>query len=38
MEDLVVQKKRVVVIGGGVGGSLFAKTLQNDADVFLIDS
>ena len=38
MEDLSAEKKRVVVIGGGIGGSLAAKTLQNHADVFLVDS
>ncbi|XP_057955688.1 uncharacterized protein LOC131149336 [Malania oleifera] len=31
------EKKRVVVIGGGVGGSLVAKSLQFHADVTLID-
>ncbi|WZY75325.1 hypothetical protein YC2023_021709 [Brassica napus] len=31
------QGKRVVVIGGGVAGSLAAKLLQDDADVTLID-
>ena len=31
------QGKRVVVIGGGVAGSLAAKLLQADADVTLID-
>lgn len=29
--------KRVVVIGGGVAGSLIAKSLQFHADVTLID-
>ncbi|KAI3458793.1 hypothetical protein Pfo_015456 [Paulownia fortunei] len=38
MEGLVGEKKRVAVVGGGVGGSLIAKTLQDHADVFLIDS
>ncbi|XP_073314884.1 uncharacterized protein [Primulina huaijiensis] len=38
MERLIGEKKRVVVVGGGAGGSLIAKTLQNDADVFLIDT
>ncbi|GFP95664.1 apoptosis-inducing factor homolog a [Phtheirospermum japonicum] len=37
MERLVGEKKAVVVVGGGVAGSLIAKTLQDDADVFLID-
>ncbi|KAK4359888.1 hypothetical protein RND71_022117 [Anisodus tanguticus] len=31
------EKKNVVVIGGGVAGSLIAKTLQNEANVSLID-
>lgn len=31
------EKKNVVVIGGGVAGSLVAKTLQNEANVSLID-
>ncbi|KAI3918151.1 hypothetical protein MKX01_041471 [Papaver californicum] len=30
-------KKRVVVVGGGIGGALAAKSLQNDADVVLVD-
>lgn len=33
-----MEKKRVVVVGGGVAGSLLAYTLQNYCDVFLIDS
>ncbi|KAL6513676.1 hypothetical protein OROHE_019536 [Orobanche hederae] len=39
MERLVGEKKRnaVVVVGGGVAGSLIAKTLQDHADVYLID-
>ncbi|XP_059665873.1 uncharacterized protein LOC132311787 [Cornus florida] len=37
MEDSGRKKNRVVVIGGGVAGSLIAKTLQDDADVVLID-
>ncbi|KAL2549035.1 FAD/NAD(P)-binding oxidoreductase family protein [Forsythia ovata] len=37
MDDPTGEKKRVVVVGGGIAGSLIAKTLQNDADVFLID-
>ncbi|KAL3520917.1 hypothetical protein ACH5RR_019066 [Cinchona calisaya] len=37
-EDLAMEKKRVVVIGGGVAGSLAARTLQNYADVYLIDA
>lgn len=31
------EKKNVVVIGGGVAGSLVAKTLQNVVNVSLID-
>jgi NADH dehydrogenase FAD-containing subunit len=31
------QGKRVVVIGGGIAGSLAAKLLQFDAEVTLID-
>lgn len=38
MEGSIGEKKRVVVVGGGAGGSLIAKKLQNDADVFLIDT
>lgn len=38
LDDLAVEKKRVVVIGGGAAGSLIAKTLQNYADVYLIDT
>lgn len=30
-------KKRVVVVGGGVGGSVVAKKLEQEADVTLID-
>ncbi|KAL3616397.1 hypothetical protein CASFOL_039787 [Castilleja foliolosa] len=37
MERLVGEKKKVVVVGGGMAGSVIAKTLQDDADVFLID-
>ncbi|GFP95662.1 apoptosis-inducing factor homolog a [Phtheirospermum japonicum] len=37
MERLVGEKKTVVVVGGGAAGSLIAKTLQDNADVFLID-
>ncbi|KAH7840221.1 hypothetical protein Vadar_014277 [Vaccinium darrowii] len=32
------RKKRVVVVGGGVAGSLVAKTLQDHANVVLVDS
>ena len=28
---------RVVIVGGGIAGALLAKTLQNYADVVLID-
>jgi flavin-dependent dehydrogenase len=31
------EKARVVVIGGGPAGSLFAKTMQGHADVVLLD-
>ncbi len=34
---MAMQKKRVVVIGGGVGGSQVAKKLEQDANVTLID-
>ena len=30
-------KPRVVVVGGGIAGSLLAKTMQPDADVLLLD-
>ena len=30
-------KARVVVVGGGVAGSILAKTMQGHADVFLVD-
>jgi apoptosis-inducing factor 2 len=30
-------KARVVVVGGGVAGSLLAKTMQGHADVVLVD-
>lgn len=33
-----MENKKVVVIGGGIGGSLIAKSLQFDADVTLVDS
>ncbi|GFP95666.1 apoptosis-inducing factor homolog a [Phtheirospermum japonicum] len=38
MERLIGEKKKVVVVGGGVAGSVIAKALQEHADVFLIDS
>ncbi|KAL3616396.1 hypothetical protein CASFOL_039786 [Castilleja foliolosa] len=37
MARLIGDKKAVVVVGGGVAGALIAKTLQDDANVFLID-
>ncbi|XP_059317593.1 uncharacterized protein LOC132068124 [Lycium ferocissimum] len=37
MADTGGEKKRVVVIGGGVAGSLIAKSLQDEANVSLID-
>lgn len=37
MADSVGEKKRVVVIGGGVAGSLIARSLQDEANVTLID-
>lgn len=36
--DRPLLRKRVVVVGGGAGGSMLAKTLQDDADVVLIDA
>ena len=33
----MAEKKRVVVVGGGVGGSTVAKKLEQEADVTLID-
>jgi choline dehydrogenase-like flavoprotein len=30
-------KPRVVVVGGGIGGALLAKTMEPDADVVLLD-
>ncbi|KAG0577160.1 hypothetical protein KC19_5G135500 [Ceratodon purpureus] len=33
----MAERKRVVVVGGGVGGSLVAKNLESHADVTLID-
>lgn len=29
--------KRVVILGGGIAGSLLAKSLQFRADIFLVD-
>ncbi|KAM3200824.1 hypothetical protein P3L10_033187 [Capsicum annuum] len=37
MAGLGAEKKNVVVTGGGVAGSLVAKSLQNEANVYLID-
>ncbi|KAF8395462.1 hypothetical protein HHK36_019408 [Tetracentron sinense] len=37
MEESSTEKRRVVVIGGGVAGALLSKTLQFHADVVLID-
>ncbi|CAN4105864.1 unnamed protein product [Withania somnifera] len=37
MAESVGEKKSVVVIGGGVAGSLIAKSLQDEANVTLID-
>ncbi|KAG0601793.1 hypothetical protein M758_11G140100 [Ceratodon purpureus] len=36
-EKTMAVKKRVVVVGGGVGGTTVAKKLEQDADVTLID-
>ncbi|KAG2670664.1 hypothetical protein I3843_14G095100 [Carya illinoinensis] len=36
-QDIEAQRRRLVVIGGGVAGSLLAKSLQFHADVTLID-
>jgi NADH dehydrogenase FAD-containing subunit len=38
MGDLGGKTKKVVVVGGGVGGSLVARKLQTQADVTLIDA
>ena len=32
------EKRRVVIVGGGIAGSLLAKSIQFNADVTLIDS
>ena len=37
MEAVAGKKSKVVVVGGGIAGSLLAKTMQYDADVILID-
>ncbi|KAM3236732.1 apoptosis-inducing factor B isoform X2 [Capsicum annuum] len=37
MADSGAEKKRVVVIGGGVAGSLIARSLQDEANVTLVD-
>ncbi|XP_051119974.1 uncharacterized protein LOC127243829 [Andrographis paniculata] len=36
-QGLIAGKKRVVVVGGGIAGSLLARNLQDHADVCLID-
>jgi NADH dehydrogenase FAD-containing subunit len=36
-QELEAPKKKLVVIGGGIAGSLLAKSLQFLADVILID-
>lgn len=33
----MVETKRVLVVGGGVGGTVVAKKLELEADVTLID-
>lgn len=38
MGSSMEEKRRVVVVGGGVAGSLLAYTLQDYCDVVLIDS
>ena len=35
--DLGGEKRRIVVIGGGVAGSLLAKSIQFHSDLILID-
>ena len=37
-QELGGERRRVVVVGGGVAGSLVAKSLQFHGDVTLIDS
>ncbi|GJM90212.1 hypothetical protein PR202_ga06470 [Eleusine coracana subsp. coracana] len=37
MEAAAAGKAKVVVVGGGLAGSLLAKTIQGDADVFVVD-
>uniref|UniRef100_A0A1D1Z243 Apoptosis-inducing factor B n=2 Tax=Anthurium amnicola TaxID=1678845 RepID=A0A1D1Z243_9ARAE len=37
MEEAGRGRRRLVVVGGGVAGALLAKTMQFDADVYLID-
>ena len=37
MEEMGSEKRRLVVIGGGIAGSLLAKSLQFHADVTFID-
>lgn len=33
----MTDKKRIVIVGGGVGGSALSKTFDEEADVTLID-
>ena len=37
MEEMGAEKRRLVVIGGGIAGSMLAKSLQFHADVTFID-
>lgn len=36
-EEVIIDQKRIVVIGGGVAGSTLAKSFESDAKVTLID-
>lgn len=36
-EEVAMDRKRIVVIGGGVAGSTLAKSFESDANVTLID-